>query len=522
MQAYHGFDWNDEKEPSTGKRAASAAKTPPLKKRKPETEQSAQMTLLRWIVSSFQPWSTVESPVFQDFACCLCASFDVPTKDEMISIAIENVEKVKVEVRRRLKDCGKYSIGCLPFTHQNKAYTSVTVTFCTPTFERETVSLGLITGKCTTATVTSLLSEFSLSPNNVSCVTVTGGPEHTNLGIGRHGVSCVLFRMEKIVEEECKSNVATNGVISFVLSKFSHMCSTSFVQRLYTSLQTALGSDIDWDGNAGQKMVARALSSILKPFYDANITLSGELYPTVGLTIPVSRRIRDIVSKLDVAQLTTECNDKTAVFRIKEFCTSLLKQFSASFGSVLAEDPVLMWTVPLDPRLIHMGGLSKNEQESVTKMLVDKVKEKKRAATDANVASAEGAEDNGGSKVLPKAQESSTMGGIFWGDDAQDAANQNEAEATYAKSNVDRYFTSVKSQRRIEDPLDWWNTNQQDFPELAGMAREWLAASAVGPSVDEREKYPEGNIELMAFLHDNAHLIAGFDDKKTSKTSQKK
>ena len=54
----------------------------------------------------------------------------------------------------------------------------------------------------------------------------------------------------------------------------------------------------------------------------------------------------------------------------------------------------------------------------------------------------------------------------------------------YAKRNVESYFNTVRSQRRIDDPLLWWKNNQSQFPELASLARKWLGTSVVyaGPS----------------------------------------
>ena len=508
MRAYHGLvsDITDEVPSETGKRPGSTSQAPPLKKRKPEVEQSAQVMLLKWVVSSFQPWSIVESPGIREFVRCLSSSFEMPTSSEMVAIAAENVEKVKVEVRRLLKDCEHYSIGCLPFVHQDKPYASVNVTFCTSSFERKSLSLGVVVGKCTKEALSSLLSEFSLPPSKVAHVAVTGGADSLNLGLAQGGDSCVLYQMDTIVEEACASSAVIDALVSFVVGDSSKHANTGFVQRAYTSLQALAESSDGSDLNEGQKMIIGALTTILKPFYDAYTTISGEVYPTVGLAIPVFRRIRDVLAKLDVVQLTTDFIDKTAMSRVKSFYNNLIKVFSTSFASILCDDPPLMWTVPLDPRLVHMVGLSVKEKESVMKQLVDKVKDGKLAVGNS------GDGNDNGTKSSSKAQEPSTMGGIFWGDDGtvpENSGNETEAIASYAQANVNRYLTAVKSQRRIDDPLAWWNSNQNDFPELAGMARVWLGASAVGPPVDQRRDYPQGHIELMAFLHDSATLVAG-------------
>jgi hypothetical protein len=169
-----------------------------------------------------------------------------------------------------------------------------------------------------------------------------------------------------------------------------------------------------------------------------------------------------------------------------------------------------MWTIPIDPRLIHMKGLSSEEKEKVTATLIDNVKQLKlslSSSTDEEVM---------GNKVSGKGskQETSTMAGLFFGDDAEmEESTDSGTEATaaaYARTSVDRYLDAVKSNRRIDDPLSWWNQNREQFPELAMLARKWLGASAIyveAGAKNGRESYPGDNLDVVSFLHDNIGLL---------------
>lgn len=518
MQAYHGLI--EKETPTTtrtGKRSSlGSTNAPPLKKRKHEFEQSsAQGLLLKWIVSSFQPWSVVESSGIKDFVGCLSDSFELPTTEGIIQIAMDHVEKVKLEIRRVLKDAESYSLVCQTFQNQDKWYTSVTVIFCASSFERKSVCLGVLSGKATKETVTSLLNDYSLSLSAISHVTVSGVSDSIDLGLDDSS-TCVLYKMDSIVQEACSSEGLVDSVVAEALKAAgSKMGTTSFVCRTYAALQALENTEAsaNWKPDKGQKLIISVLTAFLKPFYDAHQTLSGEAYSTVGLAIPVARRINDVLTKLDVKALTKGSKEAPAVSSTKGFCSTLSKAFSSAFASILGKDPPDMWTIPIDPRLIHMGGLSDKEKEAVTASLIEKVSEKKLAAREGEVTTqAAASTSESGPKSNKKAGESSTMGGIFWGDDSGDqgkADDQTKAAAVYARSNVDHYFTTVKSRSRIEDPLAWWNTNQKEFPELGELARVWLGATVVGPAADERCRYPEGEIELMAFLHDNADMILG-------------
>jgi hypothetical protein len=511
MQAYHGLVLKDEKDaPNSpaGKRSGSGSTDArPLKKRKPEFEQSAQVLLLKWVVSSFQPWSIVESAGIKDLVTCLSDSFELPTTEGIIQIAMDHVEKVKLEIRRVLKDADGFSLVCQTFRSKDgNDYTSARAIFCTSSFERKTVCLGVMPGEGTKEAISSLLNEYSLSLSKVSHVTVTGVSESPDLGLDSS--VCVLYKMDSMVKEVCSSKGMVDGVIAQALaSTGSRPQIPSYASGVYTALQ-ALDSpeaNANWKPDKGQTLIVSVLTTFLKPIFDAHQTLSGA-FSTVGLAIPVVRRIRDVLADLDVKELTKGSKESQAVSAVKSFCNALMKAFSSSFAAILDADPPAMWTIPIDPRLIHMGGLSDKEKESVKKILVEKVTEKKLVAEDGED-TAETSQS--GPKPNKKSEESSTMGGIFWGDDSGKAGDQTEAAIAYARANVDRYFTTVKSQRRIEDPLVWWNTNQKDFPELHEIARVWLGATAVGPSNDKRHEYPEEKIELMAFLHENADMILG-------------
>jgi hypothetical protein len=329
-----------------------------------------------------------------------------------------------------------------------------------------------------------------------------------------------------------------------VFAKFPVQADTTTTENVYQLLQTFLQSDDqseveaeatkelakkEWTPTDQEQYMVKVLNAILKPFFDATTTLSREKYPTIGLAITVFRRIRDVLEKIVVKDKVfvekVAIDDKT-IAAMSDCLETLLESFSTNFSSLLGVNPPLMWTIPLDPRLIHMKGLSDSEKESVDKLLVEKVKEWKLVA----LKKEEQEEGESDEKKKNKddddddektQQESSTMGGIFWGDDTEDnTSNNNTTEriAAYARGVVDRYFGTVKSsQRRIDDPLGWWNANQSQFPELSQMARTWLGASATfegsgssSSSSDQqkrRREYPEDNLEIVAFLHDNSDLI---------------
>ncbi|OEU17921.1 hypothetical protein FRACYDRAFT_268830 [Fragilariopsis cylindrus CCMP1102] len=112
------------------------------------------------------------------------------------------------------------------------------------------------------------------------------------------------------------------------------------------------------------------------------------------------------------------------------------------------------------------------------------------------------------------------MGGIFWGeadctttadnddndstglpgDDATSSGNVNVNYCEYAKKNVESYFNTVQSQRRIKDPLLWWKKNQDQFPELAILARKWIfcASSIYGQHKTRDNEYDDDVVVISS------------------------
>jgi hypothetical protein len=198
---------------------------------------------------------------------------------------------------------------------------------------------------------------------------------------------------------------------------------------------------------------------------------------------------------------------------LKGFQEALLTKLGTHFANLLEDHASFMWTLPLDPRLIHMGGLSEAERESVRATLQEKVTRRRLDNNNHGTGTAHVASPS--NEYLSSLR----MAGIFWGDDkgcsneavatvAKETSSTTMTASTYAKSNVERYFSFVTTSAPIPDPLGWWKVQQHDFPELAALAREWLAVSCIGPPRDGRSIFEDTHLELAVFLHDNLAMLS--------------
>lgn len=505
---------------------------------------------------------------------------------EFVSASVRKLKVVRIVNKGDARDCNASHVGATGnWGHQllgegkleieEKILYPVRLTFCTPMFRMKSYVIAVIPGgeewerrhgdrSEGNATKTSPYSKavdfalrmYGFPRDNVSRIVIRGSCNHVE-ELGRASIEldegvCILDRLDGIFAKALRHSTSLPKRILKLFGKKKLQgeeeiegvqkpmsCSMFFTIRAYDILLASLPSD-EMMETIEHKCFANMLDTIT-PFRDAIYTLSADSYSTIGLSIPVLRRVNIVLHKRaksleeqqnDASQNLEDVDDHEAnEFKeaLKFFQRSMLEVFEKTFAPELAENPNLMWTVPLDPRLIAMRGLSEMEQSKAKSMLIKEVAtivqiinrreldQNKKPASDLSL-----------SKINRNRYSSaSTMDGIFWGDDlgptTDNATDVNvvssavENAEQYAKNNVDTYFNAVHSQRQIKDPLLWWKNNQEQFPELAMLARKWISASAVYGRKSTRENESESVITTshfktesicrMIFLHDNNDLV---------------
>jgi hypothetical protein len=317
----------------------------------------------------------------------------------------------------------------------------------------------------------------------------------------------------------------TYAMLQRLLDVQKHVRSVEFQQN-------KLGRDSGsvWVPDAEDWSIMVAIHRILRPFYDAVTTWSNERYPSIGLSITVVRRLRDIVSS---AEIDSSCfsDGGDAAESVKEFRDTLLESLGVGFQSLLSENSSFQWMIPLDPRLVGMRGLSEEEKKVVMKRLVKEVKALEVIPRSVNAK--EEIEGEASDPAVTDAGNDTTAGGsamsglgLFLDDDEDQPAietnnkDKTEVSEAYAQACVNRYLHMIRSNRKIRDPLSWWRANESTFPELSKLARKYLGASTCAtlmaadrkccPEVmmKRRKSHPDSeHVELLSFLHDNFHLI---------------
>lgn len=444
-------------------------------------------------------------------------------------------------------------------TNRQETFYPVRITFCTPTFRLKSYVAAVIPGDDDDENeerfapyfraVERTLSMYGLPEENVTRVVIRG--EISNADSRDDGIEeradlseipkkesiCLLERLDRTVMNTLDFLIGNSTSFQEILDAIEGEQGTQPTKRLedtqeaYNILTRASSLP-----SPSARESANQVQKIIKPFHDAIQTLSVDSHPTIGLAIPIIRRVRDLLvgqqkrkgKEIEEDDVTTSGEDEDNVSHVAPiFRRAILKDFTNKFSLFLQENPPLMWTMLLDPRLIVMRGLSRDEQNHAKSMLIEEVTqlvhiidqnegEQKLRAVDRSQ------KDGNSDSSSPM----NTMGGIFWGEelDQADSTSRSRSYANfvrnaddYAKKNVESYFNTVQSQRHIKNPLLWWKNNQNQFPELAILARKWICSSVIYGRPNTRanesiEAIPVNEsdtekIRRSIFLHDNIDLV---------------
>lgn len=272
--------------------------------------------------------------------------------------------------------------------------------------------------------------------------------------------------------------------------------------------------------------IIKGICYLLAPFGKATVALSGEKYSTFVSALPVLRKVKEFISDPDLFHFHEDHLTKTKrkyfelygslpffdkVVKTLEACRVLLAaQFTQRFSNL---DCSILWTTLLDPRFGLNSGHWKNdcEKEAAKKLLLREVED--LALPDWQASLSEHC-------VLIDVSSNSSEDD-FDLDFNKPASNSLSTDAQYdlerAKLNVN--LSQEVQAFLLEDckdsPLNWWNRNCFRYPNIARVARKWLAVTATStPServfsicglVDtaKRSQMLGESIEAQVFVHNN-------------------
>ena len=235
------------------------------------------------------------------------------------------------------------------------------------------------------------------------------------------------------------------------------------------------------------KVIEEALV-VLKPFFDVTKEISSEKYTSISKIIPI------------INILTKFLDAKSSALG-----EQLKKQIQSYFSDVESEKFSLYSTF-LDPRFKDIL-LSKEAKQTVHDEIEDVIKKSEPMATD-NEKKDEKKNDEKKNNEKEKGEAQ------FW-DDFDNQRKKEQREQT-GKSAIDvelsRYIEGPLCDRK-SDPLNWWKENEMNFPNIAKLAKTYLAIPATSVPSERvfskageivsarRASIKSKNVDMILFLN---------------------
>lgn len=272
--------------------------------------------------------------------------------------------------------------------------------------------------------------------------------------------------------------------------------------------------------------IIKGICYLMAPFGKATVALSGEKYSTFVSALPILRKVKGFISDPNLFQFHEDHLTKTKrkyfdlygslpffdkVVKTLEACRVLLvAQFNQRFSNL---DSSILWTTLLDPRFGLNSSHWKNdeEKEAAKKLLLHEVED--LALPDWQTSLSE--------QCIPIDVSSTSSEDDFDLDFSKPASDSLSSQAQY---DLERAKLTVSLTQEVkaflledckDNPLNWWNQNCFRYPNIARVARKWLAVTATStPServfsicglVDtaKRSKMLGASIEAQVFVHNN-------------------
>ncbi|XP_074608805.1 E3 SUMO-protein ligase ZBED1-like isoform X2 [Acropora palmata] len=291
---------------------------------------------------------------------------------------------------------------------------------------------------------------------------------------------------EKLVEIQCQLGCSGQELVEEVETRWNstyHMFQE--ITEQYEAITTALCLS---NGNSlclssSDVGVLRASVAVLKPFEAATTEVSSERRVFVSKVIPLATSLEHLTSKIDTEQA---------------LALELQAQMRLHFANFRISHPLIMATM-LDPRMKKLAFHDSVTPRQGELRILQELSELVPADSNQDTQTAE----------------SSAASGLWDFFDAQVAKAHSPSKGmTNAKLEVMRFFEEPVL-RRNEDPLEWWKTNQSNYPLLSQLAKKYLCVPGSSVPVErlftqkgelfsrKRNQLNSNDVDLFLFLNQN-------------------
>ncbi|XP_050510130.1 E3 SUMO-protein ligase ZBED1-like isoform X2 [Diabrotica virgifera virgifera] len=506
-------------------------------KNKEETDNA----LMLLFIYDLQPFRMVESEAFRELTFGLNPNYTLPDRKTISKIMIPHLyEQCMTKVKTLLEQGSTFCIttDCWTSRIYETSYIGVTVHFLTEDFKLISVLLecGVLDMLHTSEDLATELLRIAVEWNiqNKILLAVSDNAENiTNAIVGfrewRH-LECFAHTINLIVEDGLKCDTITEllnkvreiaehfecsyesseklsayqtnagtAVIELVEDTPTRWNSTYDMLRKFLEIEDALKSTLalideqlpilthsDWK-------VIKDLCRVLKPFEDATKYISGELYCSGSVVIPISVGLRSVFQNL-----TKKDNLEHPV---KEVTQLMFNSISERLANV-EDSEILLSSTFLDPRFKVFAFSNDSVAEYAKTLITSAITKLHESNEESRLINLQSSPEKGHEELS------------LWSSFDCDVSSVRPTPTSRAIIEIERYLGD-KILPRSDDPLNWWRNHKHIYPYLSVIAREKLCA--VGSSVpcerlfseageimnDRRSMLSTRKTQLLIFLNAN-------------------
>ncbi|KAL4119491.1 hypothetical protein QTP88_012298 [Uroleucon formosanum] len=451
-----------------------------------EVKNSIDESLIKTIVTDYQPISLVENSGFLEYSKKLQPLYKVPSRKTLTTKLLPNeYNKIVIILKKMLENVASLSITTDIWTSDNNiAYLTVTRHFI---FDDHLYSPVLATREMreshTGVNIANLLSDilnkWGIKDKIVTIVSDNGSniKNAINVHLCKHHHPCVAHTLNLSINEAIMSNKDFQDVLKKCRTLVGHFKHSVFASEKLKELQTQMGlpvlkviQDVSTRWNSSVHMLDRLVQikaplsaamtylprapdlltaldwelitdclPILKPFDVMTVELSGETYPTLSSVIPLVRGLQHMLKSI-----ITNTTAGNALQKI------VIDVIGRRLG-ILECDKIVAKSTFLDPRFKKAGfGLIENANNT-EKLLIEEI---------FYILNNKHQEDT---CSVPIDVESNVLWKQF---DTKVSQVRSTLYTGITASLIIRRYLEMPYLNRKQSPLDFWKKNKNIFPEL--------------------------------------------------------
>lgn len=502
--------------------------------------------LLSLFIYDFQPFSIVDDKGFKEYSAALNCNYQLPSRKTISKTLIPAIyEECKTNTKEIINAGKAFCITTDAWSSINcTSYIALTAHYVDDDFKLKSVLLECSanesshTSEMLSRELIRVTSEWGIRDQIIFAVSDNasniqkalqdigwkhmGCTAHTINLIVRAGlqvgeIETVIHKVKEIVKYIKRSNIANekltayqknfgNTPLKLILDVPTRWNSTYYMLQRFVELEEAVKSTLavikkelpplapdDWND-------IKELSHILKPFEDATKSLSGELYCTASLVIPICNGMKKLFAKLAKKKFSNS---------IKKVLAVIEDEFRERLGNMEKSTTLAVCTF-MDPRFKNLAFSSESTAENVKSKIIAMVAAKitEQSVHHEHQLQVECTETD----VADVDQDEAS---IWFEFDQSVAFRQPKGTSTSrAIIEMQRYIEEEIVPRK-NDPLIWWKNHKQMLPHLSIIAQERLCVlassvpcerlfSKAGQILTERRnRLSDKMVQTLLFLNTN-------------------